>query len=406
MANSRPCRCDITLPQTRHGAQPQRKEEYSKPEIRMEDLLITCLGTHSAFDSPQRSAFAADQKPASQTLQFSQIPGAGNASQSAYRAPSFTTPRKPVEIDFSSGAENISSPDQADTEDTPEAAKSATVYFTANQGKPANKRNSLFNFYGRFAPPRPDTSKSSQNHALIRRVHKRRRREQNLGRQLALARRSSTDTSDEEPSTQEGKNPIPPVHEVGYMAGLFTFIESFPNAPSLLAKYLQLFFNSAIILGCLYMIYSFWTTIQDDVNRASEDAAAEALAEMAACAKSYVDNRCAGNSRLPALETVCSNWELCMNRDPNAVKRAKLSAHTFAEILNSFVEPISLKTMVSRMTFALPLHAIIIFNIHLFCAYRSKNHSYFPSCFTFSVIWQKPKNNQQSVFAGGHPPNY
>ena len=131
------------------------------------------------------------------------------------------------------------------------------------------------------------------------------------------------------------------------MAGLFTFIESFPNAPSLLAKYLQLFFNSAIILGCLYAIYSFWTTIQADVNRASEDAAAETLAEMAACAKSYVDNRCAADSRLPALESVCSNWELCMNRDPNSVKRAKLSAHTFAEILNSFVEPISLKTMVS-----------------------------------------------------------
>jgi Di-sulfide bridge nucleocytoplasmic transport domain len=133
------------------------------------------------------------------------------------------------------------------------------------------------------------------------------------------------------------------------MSGLFTFIESFPNAPSLLTKYLQLFFNSAIILGCLYAIYSFWTTIQADVNRASEDAAAETLAEMAACAKSYVENRCAGDGRLPALEIVCGNWELCMNRDPNSVKRAKLSAHTFAEILNSFVEPISLKTMVSEL---------------------------------------------------------
>jgi Di-sulfide bridge nucleocytoplasmic transport domain len=163
---------------------------------------------------------------------------------------------------------------------------------------------------------------------------------------LVRARRPSEDTSEDELPVKGQKNTVSPVREVGYMAGLFTFIESFPNAPSLLAKYLQLFFNSAIILGCLYAIYSFWTTIQTDVNRASEDAAAETLAEMAACAKSYVDNRCAGDSRLPALETVCNNWELCMNRDPNSVKRAKLSAHTFAEILNSFVEPISLKTMV------------------------------------------------------------
>jgi hypothetical protein len=168
---------------------------------------------------------------------------------------------------------------------------------------------------------------------------------------------------------QEGRNPAPPVHEVGYIAGLFTFIESFPNAPSLLAKYLQLFFNSAIILGCLYAIYSFWTTIQADVNRASEDAAAETLAEMAACAKSYVENRCAGDSRLPALETVCGNWELCMNRDPNSVKRAKLSAHTFAEILNSFVEPISLKTMVSRQSFSQPRSKHTFYSLYtlLFC---------------------------------------
>jgi Di-sulfide bridge nucleocytoplasmic transport domain len=170
------------------------------------------------------------------------------------------------------------------------------------------------------------------------------------------ARRPSEDTSDDEAPLKERKNPIPPVHEVGYMAGLFTFIESYPNAPSLLAKYLQLFFNSAIILGCLYAIYSFWTTIQADVNRASEDAAAETLAEMAACAKSYVDNRCAGD----------------MNKDPNSVKRAKLSAHTFAEILNSFVEPISLKTMVSPDTHSFdvylehPIPAILFITLPLF----------------------------------------
>jgi Di-sulfide bridge nucleocytoplasmic transport domain len=257
-----------------------------------------------------------------------------------------------VEVDFSSGPENASSPEQADNEDTPEAPKTAPVTFTANEDKPTRKRNSLFGLYGRFAPSpgRSEVAKAGHSNALVRRVQKRRRREQNLGRQLVRARQISDDTSEDESPVKERKNLLPPVHEIGYMAGLFTFIESFPNAPSLLAKYLQLFFNSAIILGCLYAIYSFWTTIQADVNRASEDAAAETLAEMAACAKSYVENRCAGDSRLPALETVCSNWELCMNRDANSVKRAKLSAHTFAEILNSFVEPISLKTMVSPIS--------------------------------------------------------
>jgi hypothetical protein len=35
-----------------------------------------------------------------------------------------------------------------------------------------------------------------------------------------------------------------------------------------------------------------------------------------------------------------------MNRDPTVVGRARVSAETFAEIINSFIEPISYKTMV------------------------------------------------------------
>ena len=35
-----------------------------------------------------------------------------------------------------------------------------------------------------------------------------------------------------------------------------------------------------------------------------------------------------------------------MRRDPSVVGRAKLSAETFAEIINGFIEPISYKTMV------------------------------------------------------------
>ena len=128
------------------------------------------------------------------------------------------------------------------------------------------------------------------------------------------------------------------------MTSLFTFIHAYPEAPSIIAKYLQVFFNAVIIAGFLYVAYSFYAAIQSDVNRAGEEAAAEILSEMAACSKDYIDNRCGADNRLPALETVCRNWELCMNRDPNAVRRARLSAQTFAEIFNGFVEPITLKT--------------------------------------------------------------
>lgn len=45
-----------------------------------------------------------------------------------------------------------------------------------------------------------------------------------------------------------------------------------------------------------------------------------------------------------------------MNRDHTQVGKAKLSAQTFAEIVESFVEPVSYRTMVCF--FSLPLLAV------------------------------------------------
>jgi len=67
---------------------------------------------------------------------------------------------------------------------------------------------------------------------------------------------------------------------------------------------------------------------------------------MAVCSKEYLENRCAPGTRVPAMEKACLAWEKCMNRDPTVVGRARVSAETFAEIINSFIEPISYKTMV------------------------------------------------------------
>lgn len=232
-----------------------------------------------------------------------------------------------------------------DNDDTPDA-KPIPIEFKAGLQQPESRRNSLFGLYGRFAPsPGRGDIRKPLSDAVTRRVHKKRRRAQKFDKSLVLGKRGSTYDSDDEvtPSPTEPKNPQK--EEVGWITGLFTFIHTYPDAPSIIAKYLQVFFNAAILGGCLYMLWCFFSTIRADVDRASEDAMAEVLAEMAICSKNYIDNNCAADVRVPALESICSNWELCINQDPKAVRRARLSAHTFAEIFNSFVEPISLKTM-------------------------------------------------------------
>lgn len=330
-------------------AQAKKRKALSQRSNTLSTLLNS-PGTHNDFNSPKKPTLPSLREPNNQPFFFSNTPLSPPATSSPFRAPSFTTPRKPFDIDFSSGPENSSPMAPTDNEDTPDA-KPIPIEFKSSPSKTENKRSSLFGgFYGRLAhsPGRGEIRKPHSD-AMARRIHKKRRRAQAFDKQLVFGKRSDSmeDDSDDDqlPSPTDPKHPQPPIQEVGWMTGLFTFIHTYPDAPSIIAKYLQVFFNAAILGGCLYMFWSFYATIRADVDRASDDAMAEVLAEMAACSKHYVDNRCGADTRLPALESVCSNWELCMNRDPSAVKRARLSAHTFAEIFNSFVEPISLKTM-------------------------------------------------------------
>lgn len=46
------------------------------------------------------------------------------------------------------------------------------------------------------------------------------------------------------------------------------------------------------------------------------------------------------------METTCRQLEECMNQDPGSIGRAKVAAETFAQVVNSFVEEISWKTLV------------------------------------------------------------
>jgi Di-sulfide bridge nucleocytoplasmic transport domain len=112
----------------------------------------------------------------------------------------------------------------------------------------------------------------------------------------------------------------------------------------------------------LYLTLQFILTVQRDVEqRISEYSIGrrlleflpltltyprtEIVQEIAMCSLQYKNNLCASNP-IPAMAKQCSAWETCMQRDPTVVGRAKVGAELIAEIVNSFVEPISWKTLV------------------------------------------------------------
>ncbi|KAI4241356.1 MAG: hypothetical protein L6R42_011290 [Xanthoria sp. 1 TBL-2021] len=121
---------------------------------------------------------------------------------------------------------------------------------------------------------------------------------------------------------------------------------------------------------------------------------------MAMCARDYKDNKCdKSEARVPAMESICNSWEKSMQRDPTMVGIAKVSAHTFAEIINNFFQPISAKAMISLCVLFLGCLAVNNLTMYLF---RHKTHPWQPPPQAAANYPQPPPSTphaQRSSFA-------
>lgn len=306
------------------------------------------IGSHQIFDSPEKPAIPALRPPNSQSsfLFSPQRPQSSLPSQpSVFGQPAFTTPRK-LEVDFSSGAENLSSPEVADNEETPEQSKGA-------------RRNSLFNIYGRFAPSPGRGEIPRTNHytnAVARRIHKRRRRDKALGRRMRVDDDYDDDESDR-PSSSEGRPRKAGKQEKGsdapsgssnmsFFKQLLTLLEEHPNVPAILSWWAQLVVNLSLFSLAVWMVFSFVSEIRNEFDAVASKEMDAILHNIAECMQRYEANRCASGNLVPGLVPICAADKKCMDTDPTHVRRAMLSARTMAQIIDSFIEPISWKAIV------------------------------------------------------------
>ncbi|KAJ1901728.1 hypothetical protein LPJ66_000577 [Kickxella alabastrina] len=139
------------------------------------------------------------------------------------------------------------------------------------------------------------------------------------------------------------------------------------DIPYVISGYLQLAFNVFMVGTVLTIIINVLMTIQRDVNAKVQEYSAVVMQEIVACSKQYLENKCAPEMRVPAMEKACNMWDTCMNQDPSKVGRAKVSAETLAGIVNGFIEPLSLKTM---MFFLLMFFGTLFVSNFAFGAYR------------------------------------
>lgn len=279
------------------------------------------------------------------------------STSAKFQNPSFTTPRKAIEPELFSETSGIqpSPGEQGDAENTLDTAKSPQNNEIITRS--STTRQPIFGKYGTeflgSSPSRADHRRSKYSKTIIQKLRKRNR----MDRDNIIARDSDSDSEDGDLRSRGRRARNAKVYlqspQPGVFVNFLNYIESHPNLPSVLSFYAQLSVNLFIAGLMIFGIYTFWTTVRSDVDNASELERSLAVAEISKCAQDYVINGCANKNRAPVMEIPCNEFDLCMNRDPNSVGRARISAHTFAQIFNSFIEPISYKAMVKPVYFCL-----------------------------------------------------
>ena len=229
------------------------------------------------------------------------------------------------------------------------------------QGKKSEKKASSSGLFSKFSNLGRGEMGRRSHLAVTRsksKVQKRRRRDGDPDVRSAPRRSSNDSDFEEQPSSGEGIQQTPKTaQQMGLIPSVLTFIDAHPGLPNTLSYYVQFLLNFFLTLCVMYVLYGIFSTISNDITERAMMESSEILAEMAVCAREFKENKCERDSRVPAMETVCNNWEKCMQRDPYKVGRSRLSAAMFAEIVNSFIEPISLKAIVRSVPQLSPLRS-------------------------------------------------
>lgn len=116
-----------------------------------------------------------------------------------------------------------------------------------------------------------------------------------------------------------------------------------PAVPYMLLLYLQLLLNILLVAVLVYVGWSFISSVRRDIGHKVDMYTLDAVHEILRCLREYYRNKCGLDVRAPALELLCIQWEKCMNRDPQQLGRAQISAETLADVVNGFVRPLSWK---------------------------------------------------------------
>lgn len=129
--------------------------------------------------------------------------------------------------------------------------------------------------------------------------------------------------------------------------------------PYMISSYLQLAANITAFCYMAYLVLSGVQTVRQDIKHKLSQQVANTLIEMESCKRSYIENNCSPDTIVPILEKPCAYWLKCMSQDPysGGGRKSLISAETLGMIVNSLIEPLSLKFFFALFSIVLVIFA-------------------------------------------------
>lgn len=119
----------------------------------------------------------------------------------------------------------------------------------------------------------------------------------------------------------------------------------FMELPALLHEWAHLIYNLFLLCVLAYFVSAVVMSLYSDYTMKFKEMQQMVIQENTDCRRHYSDNRCLPDTRVPAMQQQCQEWEKCMHRDTKAIAATKISATVLAEILDTFVQTLSYKTI-------------------------------------------------------------
>jgi len=144
-----------------------------------------------------------------------------------------------------------------------------------------------------------------------------------------------------------------------------------PDLPQLIHGYFLLFFSILIFSIIGFVVLQLVLTIRRDLKNKASRHSSEILQQILECSNQYQINHCDPKERVPAMQKICSEWELCMNRRPDDVIMSEVVGETIAETLNQFIKPLEIKTVV---IFVILVVGVLIVSNACFLIFKHMNN--------------------------------